>query len=223
MIKQIGGYAVPTIRTINGSKFYVMPVIEDLSTDIDPKIQELIKDCLDKLKQSPHPITGVYERKMQNGDLAILVNRDPYDFFKRVGCISKVILFKKDGSVKVKDSSVIPRRFSEGDVKVYDEMKRVIKNGIAEFKKTITKVFSTNDKKLINVEQNIYTPNYLYRHQIGDNSFLSRTFSEGFGKLGDSSMASRVKKIEFKDSDGIKVEYSLMQEGNFFTKYDHEL
>ena len=222
MIKQIGGYAVPFVRTINGRKFKVTPVIEELSSDIAPKTREQIKASLQKLQQEPFSITGVFERKMENGDIAILINRDPYNIFKRTGSIDKLMLFKKDGSVAVKDSSVIPQRISAGDVKVFSATKRLLKNGAAQFKETVTKVFSINDNKLRNVEQNIYTPNLLYRYQIGDDSFISRTFSEGYGHLGDPTIASRVKKLVFKDSQGRWMsEYSQVQNGNFLTQYDN--
>ena len=222
MIKQIGGYAVPFVRTINGRKFRVTPVIEELSSDIEPKTRERIKNVLQKIQHDSFVIKGVYEKKMQNGDVAILINRDPYNIFKRTGSINKLILFKKDGSVAVKNSSVIPQRISAGDVKVFSATKRILQDGMAVFKESITKVFSINDNKLRNVEQNIYTPNLLYRYQIGDDSYISRTFSEGYGHLGDPTIASRVKKLVFKDSQGRwKTEYSQVQNGNFLTQYDN--
>lgn len=222
MIKQIGGYAVPFVRTINGRKFRVTPVIEELSSDIEPKTRERIKNVLQKIQHDSFVIKGVYEKKMQNGDVAIMINRDPYNVFKRTGSIDKLMLFKKDGTIKVKDSSKMPQRLPEGEVNVYSATKRMLQDGMAVFKESITKVFSTPDNKLRNLEQNIYTPNTLYRYQIGDDSFISRTFSEGYGHLGDPTIASRVKKLVFKDSQGRwKTEYSQVQNGNFLTQYDN--
>lgn len=221
MIKQIGGYAHPVIKMINGRKFSVTPVIEELSHDINPQIREKIQQSLAKIKEEPFQISGVFERKMANGDVAILVNRDAYNIYKVSGNIDKLMIFKPDGTVKVKSSSFIPQREQGADVKKFTSIKSVINNGIAIFKESLSKIF-VNKKQTLMV-QDIYTPKGLYRYQLSDDSLISKTYGEGFGTLGNYLEKNEVMKREFESNGNKFVEYSQIKKGNYLIPSDAQI
>ena len=131
------------------------------------------------------------------------------------------MVFKSDGTVKVKSSSFIPQREQGVDVKKFTSIKSVINNGIAIFKESLSKIFV--NKKQTLMTQDIYTPKGLYRYQLSDDSLISKTYGEGFGTLGNYLEKNEVMKREFESNGNKFVEYSQIKKGNYLIPSDAQI
>ena len=158
--------------------------IDKLTQDFDIKTANHVKEELKLMKQMATDLYGTYARKMSNGDVAILGNGGLYRGAARPIYVNKLMVFKPDGTVKVKSSWLD----NLNENRVFSATKTHIKDGIRKFSKRISNYYKhlywQNKKpELYAVEKSVTTPKKKVEYLWIKNNLDGRSIEKEYGRV----------------------------------------